>query len=63
MMLRLMDDGKSSMFYWWPLVKDLGIPVPKTIMIRWKSNSSGDSDAINFVDGKASKKAEKVITR
>ncbi len=37
---------KTSMLYWWPLVKDLGIPVPKTEMILIKPE-----DAFAILDG------------
>lgn len=33
--------NKNSMFYWWPKVKDLGVPMPKTILIRHEDAFKG----------------------
>ncbi len=33
--------NKNSMFYWWPLVKDCGVPMPRTIMVRHEDALKG----------------------
>lgn len=46
-----MNAGKiprSSMFFWWPLIRDLDIPKPKTVMIEWKVEES----PFEILDGK-----------
>ncbi|RJQ07565.1 MAG: hypothetical protein C4551_06570 [Bacillota bacterium] len=32
--MRARDDRRNSMIYWWPRVKNLGIPVPRTEIVR-----------------------------
>lgn len=48
----------SSMLYWWPKVKDLSIPMPKTEIIEIDMGSShvldvldGDEEAAKKLDG------------
>lgn len=53
------DHEKTSMFYWWGKVKDLDIPVPKTIMIRWTGTTSSLFD---LVDGNLSGDASLFIS-
>lgn len=37
-----MSINRNSMFYWWPKVKDLPIPQPKTFMVRFKGDFTYD---------------------
>ena len=30
-----MDLDVNSIFYWWPIVKDLGVPVPRTTLVKY----------------------------
>lgn len=43
--------NKNSMFYWWPIVKDCGVPMPKTIMIRHEDAFKGKL-SYDPIDGK-----------
>jgi len=46
-----MKIDKSSMFYWWSKVKDLDIPIPKTIMVRHEGAFKGKL-SYSPIDGK-----------
>jgi hypothetical protein len=39
------------MFYWWPLVKDCGVPMPKTVMVRHEGAFKGRL-SFDPIDGK-----------
>jgi len=43
--------NKNSMFYWWPIVKDLPVPQPKTIMVRHEGAFKGRL-SYDPIDGK-----------
>src|SRR4030042_3889071 len=46
--------SNDSMFYWWPLVKDLPVPQPKTIMVRHEGAFKGRL-SYDPIDGKPDK--------
>ena len=43
--------NQNSMFYWWPLVKDLPVPQPRTVMVRHEGAFKGRL-SYDPIDGK-----------
>jgi len=52
--------SKTSMFYWWPKVKDLEILVPKTELIRHEGAFSGNLN-LGVLDGEEDQDFENLI--
>lgn len=50
--------NKNSMFYWWPKVKNLPIPQPRTVMIRFKGDFT-----LDILDGVLNPSWERFFTK
>ena len=55
------DYPDNSLFYWYPLIKDLGIPMPKTVMVPMTGDEK--EDRYQLFNGKEAPLLEKYMLR